>query len=89
MPWRVSLNRIHPVQLLAGNAYSVDQGSKNRYLDMPLEKAARLACQMLTDDSAYQKEYEQFVDNMSYARTEDRISFEGSVSFLQGILLRV
>lgn len=65
-----------------------DQESRGGEIIANISIADRLenALKILKEDGLYQKEYEQFVQNMSYAAEEDLISFKGAVQALERII---
>jgi predicted nucleotidyltransferase component of viral defense system len=54
--------------------------------DMSIPDRLENALKILKEDELYQKEYEQFVQSMSYATEEELINFEGAVQALERII---
>lgn len=66
-------------------AYENDQdrgGGKMK--EIPLSKALASTYKIIQEDPLYAKEYEEFVNGMSYARDEDLITYEKALSGLEG-----
>lgn len=58
----------------------------NVIADMPVSDRLANAVKTLKDDNLYQKEYDQFVTNMSYAAEDELIKFEDAVKALERII---
>ena len=54
--------------------------------EMPISDRLAKALNFLKEDPLYQKEYEQFVESMSYALEAERISFDDAVLALERII---
>ncbi len=54
--------------------------------NMPIADRLTNALNTLKEDELYQKEYEKFVESMSYAVEEELVSFEGAVQALERII---
>ena len=48
----------------------------NRQVNMPLKEAASAALETLRTDNLYKTEYQEFVDEMSYADEDSAITFD-------------
>lgn len=69
---------------------SLESDKKRRGADsianMPVTDRLSNALKILKEDELYQKEYTQFVDSMSYADEDERISFEKAVHALERVI---
>ena len=52
---------------------------------MGLSDAAKKALTILGSDGIYSQEYQQFVDDVSYADDENRIDFDAALENVSGI----
>lgn len=64
-------------------AFEEDQQSGRRETDQEFAASLKAALKTLKDDEEYQAEYTRFVDAMSYADEDDRISFKNALSHLE------
>ena len=91
------LGALHPVILaeagqfaeMAQAAYEIDMQSGPRQMDHDLATAARQALEILRADAEYTVEYQQFVVNMSYAKTDEVVDFKEALDRLDRILTLV
>ena len=57
-------------------SFAEDQKRQNRQVNMPLKEAASAALETLRTDNLYKTEYQEFVDEMSYADEDSAITFD-------------
>lgn len=57
-------------------SFTEDQQRQNRQVNMTLKEAANTALETLRTDIEYKTEYQQFVDEMSYADEDNTITFD-------------
>lgn len=67
-------------------AFESDKGRGGMPHDMSLEDAAAVALRSLQTYKSYKDDYRNFVDAMSYARHEDRITFDMAIESLKRII---
>jgi len=67
-------------------AYEIDMQFGPRKLDHDLPTAAREALEILREDAEYADEYQQFVMNMSYAKTDEVIEFNEALDRLDELI---
>lgn len=71
---------------IAKGAFEDDQAKPSRAVGKDIFQAANQALQMLRDDDRYRGEYEQFVDEMSYANDENRIGFDMALMHFEQLI---
>lgn len=73
---------------LAKESLEIDKNRRggNVIADMLIPDRLANALKILKEDGLYQKEYEQFVESMSYADEDELISFEEAVAALGRII---
>ena len=63
-------------------SFEADENKVRRFTGMALPEAIECMLGKLNGDQMYKVEYEQFVSRMSYAKSEDMISFNDAIDFL-------
>jgi hypothetical protein len=61
-------------------SFFIDQQQKSRQVNTPLKEAAIRSLQMMHEDELYRSEYDRFVDAMSYASDDERITFDDALN---------
>lgn len=67
------------------SSFAADQERASRNVGMGLSDAAKKALTILGSDGIYSQEYQQFVDDVSYADDESRIDFDAALENVSGI----
>ena len=66
-------------------SYKIDQASNTRQTGLQPKDAVGNMVKELTSDSLYKKEYERFVESMSYAADDEQIDFRQAIEKLSQI----
>jgi len=67
------------------SSFAADQERPSRSVDMALSDATKKALAILGSDGIYSQEYQQFVDEVSYADDESHIDFDATLENVSGI----
>ncbi|MEZ5481505.1 MAG: nucleotidyl transferase AbiEii/AbiGii toxin family protein [Porticoccaceae bacterium] len=70
-------------------SFAIDQERQNRQVGMSLSEAAAAALAAMGADELYRKEYEQFVDAMSYADDDEKIGFDVAIAQFQALMGKI
>ncbi len=67
---------------MVNTSFEADEKKIRRFTGMALPEAIERMLDKLNGDEMYKVEYDRFVSRMSYAKSEDMVSFEDAVDFL-------
>lgn len=79
----IIVNDISTFYDLLENSFNGDQETSKRFTGKSLKDSMYGALELLKSDALYEEEYEQFVENMSYADVDEQIRFETGMHFLE------
>ncbi|WP_113905677.1 nucleotidyl transferase AbiEii/AbiGii toxin family protein [Aliidiomarina celeris] len=68
------------------DSFNIDQQSGRRDTNAEFYPSLKSAVEQLKRDELYEKEYQQFVDAMSYADDEDTITFEHAIANFESMI---